>query len=394
MKVLHVYKLYSPVRGGGISAMESAIEGLREKVDSRVLVATAAGPGKQEPIGSATVRRVSSFGYVNSMPIAPTLPFWFLHESKQVDVVHLHLPFPIADLAVNLWRPSVPVVVHWHSDIVQQVNFKRLLRPVLRNTLKLADRIVIGSEQHLKSSEELTDFEDKCTVVPYGIDVEKWAIPAEDQKKVVELRMQYPRMVFFLGRLVAYKGLPVLIDAMAGIDAQLVIAGEGPMLPLLQKQVAELQIAQKVHFVGALSFQELRAYYHASTMFVLPSIYKNEAFGLSQLEAMACGKPVINTALPTGVPGVARDRKEGLTVPPGDSEALAGSIQELLGNPDLAESLGRAGYQRACTRFNQQIFSHNLHSLYDELLQQRSVAGDGINGRVGSMSDRYARENQ
>jgi rhamnosyl/mannosyltransferase len=370
MKVLHVYKFYRPVHGGGITAMNSIIRGMPDDVESRVLVALGPGRGRLEPEEERCVRRVTSLGYWYSMPLAPTLPLWFAYEARKADIVHLHLPFPIADLALYLFDPGVPIVVHWHSDIVQQVNTKRLLEPLLKRTLTRANKILVGSPRHMVSSEDLRPYRDKCEVVPYGIDAGSWHHSDQSTEwSIAALRKRYPNMVFFAGRLVAYKGLQVLIKAMRKVDGNLVIAGEGPMRPVLARLAEKFKVSRKVHWVGALSDDELREHYQACSVFVLPSIFKNEAFGLVQLEAMACGKPVINTDLPSGVPWVARHEKEGLTVPPKDPKALAEAINRLLADPQLAQRLGEAGRHRVDTMFDIHTTGARVYNVYRQLLQ-------------------------
>ncbi len=375
MKVLHVYKFYRPVHGGGITAMASLIRGMGDNVESRALVATAPGKGRLEPGEESRIRRVASLAYWYSMPLAPSLPLWFAIDSRRVDIVHIHLPFPIADLSLSLFTPKVPVVLHWHSDIVQQVNIKRLLSPLLRRTLRRADRILVGSSQHVDYSEDLAPFRHKCEVVPYGIDVDQWRhVNTHLEKRIATLRGRYPDMVFFAGRLVAYKGLPTLLRAMQSIDGNLVIAGEGPMREQLEHLVTELGIGHKVHWVGELSDEELKAHYHACSVFTLPSIFRNEAFGLVQLEAMACGKPVVNTDLPSGVSWAARHDKEGITVSPEDVDSLSGAINRLLVDPALSARLGSAGYQRVNSVFNITNTSQQVYRIYRDLIA-KSCAG-------------------
>jgi len=373
MKVLHVYKFYRPIHGGGITAMSSIIRGMPPGVESRVLVAQGPGRGRLEPEEETYVRRVMSLGYWYSMPLAPTLPLWFAYEARKADLIHLHLPFPIADLALYLFDPGKPVVVHWHSDIVQQVNTKRLLDPLLKRTLKRADKILVGSPRHMVNSPDLKPYRDKCEVVPYGIDAKSWRYSDQSTEwSVTALRKRYPNMAFFAGRLVAYKGLQVLLKAMRRVKANLVIAGEGPMRPVLERLADKYGVSHKVHWVGALTDDELREHYQACSVFVLPSIFRNEAFGLVQLEAMACGKPVVNTDLPSGVPWVARHEKEGLTVPPKDPQSLAGAINRLLDNPEFAQHLGEAGAQRVGTVFDVHTTGTRVYNLYRQLLDSYS----------------------
>src|SRR5215207_7920837 len=106
--------------------------------------------------------------------------------------------------------------------------------------------------------------------------------------------------------MVPYKGLDVLMKSMVDVDASLVLVGDGPQRAALETLARELGVAHKVLFAGEVDDDDLLAWYHACDLFVLPSTTRAEAFGVVQTEAMACGKPVISTALPTGVPWVNR----------------------------------------------------------------------------------------
>jgi hypothetical protein len=149
VKVLHVYKLYAPLRGGGITAANAIIEELAGTVGSSVLTAVPRGRGNCNTYGNARVRRVGSLGYYNSMPMAPTFPYWFHREARKVDLVHLHMPFPLSDVALLLRYLDKLVVVHWHSDIIQQVFTRRLLQPLLEHTLRRTDRIIVATRRHI-----------------------------------------------------------------------------------------------------------------------------------------------------------------------------------------------------------------------------------------------------
>ena len=109
-------------------------------------------------------------------------------------------------------------------------------------------------------------------------------------------------IVLFVGRLVPYKGVDVLLEALKGLDAVALIVGEGPLRARLEEQARELGVCRvSVRFLGAVDDDELAALYRACNIFVLPSVTRQEAFGVVQLEAMAAGKPVVSTDLGTGV---------------------------------------------------------------------------------------------
>jgi rhamnosyl/mannosyltransferase len=153
--------------------------------------------------------------------------------------------------------------------------------------------------------------------------------------------------VLFVGRFVYYKGVDVLVDAMADCPGTLLLVGEGPLEPQLRQQVRDRGLQDRVQFIGRVSDDELPAYYQAADLFVLPSIARTEAFGVVQVEAMAAGVPVVSTRLPTGVPWVNQHGISGLVVPPGDRRALADAIGRVLTDDSLRSSLGANAAARA-----------------------------------------------
>ena len=115
---------------------------------------------------------------------------------------------------------------------------------------------------------------------------------------------------------------------------------------------------------------------HAARLFVLPSIGDNEAFGIVQLEAMACGKAIVNTRLATGVPWVARDGAEARTVSPGSTAELAAAIRQLLDDGDGAAELGRRGRARVAELFERACFLAKTLAAYEAAaLRRRSHSG-------------------
>ena len=162
-------------------------------------------------------------------------------------------------------------------------------------------------------------------MVPFGLPAERLAATPAVLRRAAELRAAHAgrKIVLFVGRLVYYKGVDVLVRAMAGVDADLVLIGRGPLEGELRELAAASGIAARVTFLAPQDDDELAAWYHAADVFCLPSVARSEAFGLVQIEAHAAGTPVVSTDLPTGVPYANLDGVTGLTVPPGDAPALA-----------------------------------------------------------------------
>ncbi len=123
-----------------------------------------------------------------------------------------------------------------------------------------------------------------------------------------------------------------------------------------------------MHFVGTVSDDELVAWYHAADVFVLPSVTPNEAFGLVQLEAHACGLPVVSTNLPSGVPFANAHGVSGLVVEPGDAKGLAAALRRLLTDPELRARLGRQARERVYAEFSLEIMTRRILDVYAELL--------------------------
>lgn len=211
-------------------------------------------------------------------------------------------------------------------------------------------------------------FRDKCVVIPLGIDMRKFDGKACGEE-IAAIRSRWGgRIVLFVGRLTPYKGVSYLLDAMEGVSGQLLIVGKGELERPLRGQAARKNLSARVNFLGELGEKEMVRFLHACDLLVLPSITRNEAFGVVQLEAMACGKPVVSTRLETGVEYVNQHGKTGLIVPPGDSKALAEAIDGLLRNEELRRKMGAEGRKRVAKKFTKERMAQETLKLYEEVL--------------------------
>ena len=130
-------------------------------------------------------------------------------------------------------------------------------------------------------------------------------------------------------------------------------------------------VTVQVHFLEPLPEADLRAAFADCDFLVLPSVANSEAFGIVQLEAMVYGKPVINTALPTGVPHVSLDGITGLTVAPGDADALAKAMQTLVDAPELRQSFGAAAAERVKQEFEESGVLDAVFRTLEQLTERR-----------------------
>lgn len=372
MKILHVGKYYFPYHGGIETVVRSLAEGFVDRGDEVTVLCSHPGTGGpiDEWIHGVRVVRTPTLGTLASQPVSPLLPVSIERLARSHDVVHVHSPNPLAEACVLPLRKKIPVVVSYHSDVVRQRRFVPIYRPILRRFLARAGRIAVPTRHHVDSSEFLPEFSPKCRVIPFGIDPRELEPRRGEIATVAALRQRYGDYALFVGRLVEYKGLPVLLRAAKSLDQSVVIVGEGPALDDLRSLAGELGISERVHFAGRVGDRAtLGAYYRASRCVVLPSISRAEAFGMTLLEAMACGRPLVSSRLDTGVSEVNEDGVTGLQVAPSDPEALATALRRILSDEALASRFGEAGLARFRERYSRAAMISSYRALYAETIE-------------------------
>ncbi len=365
MNILQVGKFYDPYRGGIETVLRDLCDELQSRVDLQVLVANTSARTVHEQ-RAFPITRAASWGTMLSSSITPGFPGWM--RKLPGDILHVHMPNPVAEMSYLIAARGRLLVAHFHSDIVRQKFLLRAYAPLLEAFYRRASRIVVPTPNHISVSPFVSKFKQKCLVVPYGIRLSRFDLSETTSKKADQLRSEGPG-ILFIGRLVYYKGLEYLIQAMSRVNAQLWVIGTGPLEPELRQLTVQLNMQGKVRFLGNVSDDEIPAYYHAFEVFVLPSVANSEMFGMVQLEAMACRKPVIATTLPTGVSWVNQQGVTGLLVPPGNSEALADAINKLLGSRSLRQEMGAAGRQRVEAEFTAAKMAAGILDVYHEILK-------------------------
>jgi rhamnosyl/mannosyltransferase len=306
------------------------------------------------------------------------MPFDLAREDA--DLIVLHEPNPMALVAYFLARPGGRLIVWYHSDVIRPSwRYRLFYRPFLRFALSRAMRIVVSSPTLGRSAPELQDFQAKCAVIPFGVERRNFDASDAILTRASEIRRDVNQpIVLFVGRLVPYKGVDVLLEALAGLNACGLIVGDGPLRAALEARARELDIAGRVRFLGSVADDELAAVYRACDVFVLPSVTRQEAFGVVQLEAMAAGKPVVSTDVGTGVGWVNRHGETGYVVPPRDPVALREALRRLLADPTLQKSMGDAAAKRVRSTFT-------LERMIDETLAlYRDVMAMGGHGKTAA----------
>ncbi|MET4229618.1 glycosyltransferase [Bradyrhizobium sp. 482_C4_N1_1] len=360
--VLHIFKIYYPdLFGGTLTVIRDICASLKDSFASAVLVCSQSAERREIVVNDVPVERVRSFGNVLSLPTAPTYPWRLWRKIAEHDLLALHAPFPLADLVFAFgFGANRPLVVHWHADIVTHAGLRWFIEPLMRRTLRRAKAIIVSDHALIENTPLLREFVDKCHVVPFGIDTSGYDWPKIEPHHVNDRG----RLVLACGRLVPYKGFDVLIRAAVNRKFEVWIIGEGTERPRLEQLIRELGLGDRVRLLGSVNDSERIKLMCLSDVFVMPSVTNAETFGLVQLEAMAAGRPVVNTALDTAVPRVARHGMEAITVPPGDAEKLGDAIDTLISDPERRRRMGLSARTRALTRYSAPAFREGMQAVY------------------------------
>ena len=361
MKVVHFGKFYPPRRGGMESFLAGLCQGLVKRgVECEEIVARDRDDPSDHDHDGVVVRRLRSLGTLRSVSICPAALGAL--RGTQADIIHLHHPNPLAEISYLFSQPRGRLIVTYHSDIVSQPWLSKLYAPLLSSILERAEVIVATSPQYVSSSAFLRRYRRKVRIIPLGCNIRDYGTVdwPPDQRRS---NPQY----FFLGRLVPYKGISVLLEALRYLPGSLWIGGTGPLEGKLKKQVAQFNLGGRVEFLGNISEEEKFQRLAGSDVFVLPSLTRAEAFGIVLLEAMAVGRPVVVSDLPTGVRMLVKDGVNGFRFPPGDARALAAAIRRIIDDPRAAGRMGEAGRRLVEEQYTTAQMVNHYFRLYQEL---------------------------
>ncbi len=374
MKVLHFGRFHSPYFGGVERHVSLLLGQLKNSIDVDNVVSNDIAKTVVAEADGYRIYKAKSYGLLASVPVSPSLPGLarMLWQQNKYDIAHLHFPDPLAHLATYFLPRSAKVVISWHSDIVRQEKLLAIYQPLLDRLVRRADAIIAATPAHFTSSTQLRSAPpERLHVVPYGIDYSAFDKSPEVEAAAMKIRADYPgkKVIFSVGRHVYYKGFEYLIRAMAEVpDAVLLLGGSGPLDDELGALGSSLNLDDRVFFIGRIPDEDLPAYYHASDVYCMPSVEKSEAFGLVQLEAMACTKPIVGCELNNGASYVNRHGETGLLVPPRDSAGLARALNELLADEGLRIRLGANGRNWATGEFNMERMTNGTLSVYRKVI--------------------------
>ncbi|MFA5163109.1 MAG: glycosyltransferase family 4 protein [Patescibacteria group bacterium] len=318
-----------------------------------------------------------------------------LSQLGRFDYIYLHYPFFGASELVWLFKifnKKTKLIIHYHMDVDFDSPLLKIAAgpaKLLRSSLfKKADKIICSSFDYLKNSsikDIYQKYPEKFREIPFGVDLEKFKpdiLKSEPENPLIAASRNIIKFVsdnfinhhqlsvLFVGgldRAHYFKGVDKLITAFSRLKDDrfiLKICGEGELRPQYEQLASELGIRDKVKFLGKLGGHDLIKAFQGAAVLVLPSINRNEAFGLVLIEALACGTPVIASNLP-GVRSVFSDKQEGYLIEPGDISDLQNKIQMILSDEKQRENMSRAARKLAENKYDLRLMANQILGLFD-----------------------------
>lgn len=361
MRIAHVFKDANPPVPAGITRYiaDLAAASVERGADVDVYVAGVRHTRTDVQPHGVRVHRCSETARALSMPLS--LPLVNAARTIDADIVHLHMPNPIGELGAALNRGDHGLVVSFHAQLGKQRMLSGVYGPLQRLLLKRADR-VLASSHTLMEAPDLAPAGDRLSFAPYGVSPRMLAAAPRPFSP-----LDGPLKVLFVGRLVYYKGVEVLFDAVRDMpDVHVSVYGDGALRPGLQARLdADPVLAQRVDMHVDADDDAIIAAHLSHDVVVLPSVSRAEAFGLSMAEAMANGLPAISTALGTGTDWVNVHDESGLVVPPNDARSLRMAL-ETMADDTIRARYAAGAVARAHNEFGFDRHADQLHRWYEQ----------------------------
>jgi len=385
MRILMVTPSYSPILGGTETYVEQLTQRLNEKgVEADIMTLNMAlkwnpvGRDQRGKTNGARLFRISAhnprlfnfhdhsiYGELLNVHVIPRLSF--VREFNHYDILHFHddsdFTFPFFSYLAP--RKNKPRLWHMHTIPYTYQYYQR--NPLLKAMMKRTADLYVGlSKYTIPFMLKLGLPESKLAILPNAIDTAKF----RPNKK-----MKTDNLILSVGRIIPQKGLDVLLKALLLLEPPAQVAIVGPASDKLffseiQRLIRKVNdtTAHRVSYLGPLSGNALVELYQKAAIFAAPA--RTDHFPMANLEALACGTPVVST--PTGaVPDVIEDRCNGLLVPSDEPTALTSALKTLLENKELRESYGRKGKEIVEEHFSWNIIAGKVIRIYNQLLNAR-----------------------
>lgn len=379
MKILQVAQFFSPVHGGSAEVPYRLSKELAKRGHD-VTIYASSYKSSQEYINSIPEVEVCLFrSWLNyaKFHVTPGMIKRAKKEIKNFDIVHMHNYRTFQNIVVYYYvkKYKIPYVLQAHGSVLsffQKQGLKKIFDlffgyKILRDASKVIALTKTEAEQYKKMGVD----EDKIEIVPNGIDLSEY----ENLPKREEFRKRYSigddeKIILYLGRIHKIKGIDLLVKAFADLtkdldDIRLAIVGpDDGFLSALKMQIEDLKIGNRILLTGPLYGRDKLKAYVGADVYVLPSIY--EIFGITVLEALACGTPVIVTDR-CGIADTVND-KVGYVVEY-DKDQLRDVISKVLSDEELRRRFGEEGRRLVREEFGWDKGVRKVEEIYEDCIK-------------------------
>jgi len=373
MKILHFYKTTFPNSHGGVEQVihQVAYGCVSLKIDVDILSLSR--------VSKLSID--SSYGYnshfsrenfqIASNSFSFTVLSKFNILASQADLIHYHFPWPFMDLIHFLAHHKKPTIVTYHSDIVSKGFLFEIYKPLMKIFLNDIDVIVATSKNYAKTSNVLTKYKNKVKVVPIGINPQDYVKPTPIIFKKWKNKIR-SNFFLFVGVMRTYKAVEVILNALKYESYPFVFVGDGPLLNNL-KTLAKALNLKNIYFVGEISDIDRNALYKLCYGVVSSSNLRSEAYGVSLVEGLMYGKPLVSTNIGTGTTFINKDKVTGIVIPPNNPKKLAEALRFLWSNPQIKKNYGINSKKRFKKYFTAKMMNKSYLHIYQSILMNKKT---------------------
>ncbi len=313
------------------------------------------------------------------------LPFFIMAEilyclkmvnKHSFDIIHAHWSLPQGLTGIICSQISkIPCIITLHGSDIHGLRYPGL-KWLNAKVIKRSDACTANSSETARMAHHIS-MKDDIAVVPMGVNPCFLSAAHGGNAHQTGAKAEEKR-ILYAGRLIDLKGIDYLIRALPAVlkqfpETQLLVVGSGPMKDDLVNLSNSLNLAERVAYIDAVSQEELLDYYTSADLFVLPSIVnakgETEGLGVVLLEAMACGLPVVGSAV-GGIPDIITDGETGLLARQKEPDSLAEKITKILSDSPLRRKLVENGYRVVQKKFSWDKISEKFIEIYQEVLSR------------------------
>ncbi len=308
--------------------------------------------------------------YIQIITMIISLLFLIIRKRIKFDIIHAHFVYRPGYIAAVLGKIfGKPIIIAAHGSDIHQNLYSEdaLFRKRTIDAMRWSSKIIAVSES-LKKMIDKEGFGNKTRVIPCGFSEREFYHRDKNECRI-KLSLEGNReILLFIGNLVTVKGVDILIEAFKIVrgkndNVELIIIGEGPDKPALERQARDCRVDKMVHFVGSKDHNEIPLYINSADIIVLPS--RDEGRGLVIFEALACGRPVVASRV-GGIPETIVNDKLGILVEKENPAALAdGVLKALTSSWDIRYLSNYA------KKYSREQLSPHVLNVYDEVLSRR-----------------------